>query len=97
VDREALELQEQLPANPSDPLVSIDERLILRQRLHERRSFQRERRVSVLAEYCLLRASDGGCEPAGVAKNRRSDRFPINGLDIILAEVLHLRVGERLQ
>src|ERR1700681_3024214 len=94
--RVAMELKEYLSTDPCDPLVAVNERLVFGQRLHERSSFERYRRIGVHSKRRLLRTSNGRSEAVGRAHGWSSDRLGIERDNVFNGWKLHLRVGESL-
>jgi len=69
----AVEVQECLRRDPGNAFISIEESLILRKRLHERRGFQGQRRICVLTEGGLSRPIYRGHKGCSVTQNRDAD------------------------
>lgn len=97
VHRKAMNLKEHSAGDPCNTLVAVNERLILSERLHQCSGFQEHRRVRVVSERRLLRATDSGSQAFGIPQDRFTDGFCVERLDIVFGKVLQLRVGERAE
>lgn len=83
-----MNLQKKLAANPRDAFVAVNERLIFRQGMHERCSFERYRWIRVFTEDGLLRPSSRGGDAGRVAEFRRPDSLCVRGDNVFIGKVL---------
>jgi hypothetical protein len=97
LQRKAVKLEEDLATDPGNTLISVNEWLIFRERLHEGSRLEAERRIGVLAKYGLLRPTNGRSEAIRTAPNGWSNDLGVEPDDIFDGEELQLRVGKCLE
>ena len=97
VHRHSVKLKEDLATDPGNPLISVNERLIFRERLHEGLRLEAQRRIGVLAKDGLLRPADRRSKAIWTAQNGLPNGLSIKPDDIFDREELQLGVGECLE